>query len=380
MFSFQLDDELKAMQTMVRKFTKDEIIPQSAHYDEISEFPWPIVKKAHGLGLWDLSLPVEYGGVGLDTFAQAVLAEELSYGCLGIANAFTVNCLALTPILMVGTEEQKDRWLPKFSEKALVGAMCMTESNAGSDLSTLSTSAVKDRNDYILNGTKTFISHGGIADMYTVLAKTDKTKGPKGISAFLVPGNAPGLSMGKKENTLGVRAHHVAEVIFDNVRVPANDMLGKEGQGFMVAMQTLDRTRTTIGACAVGLARRALEESIKYAGIRVQFGKPIGQHQGISWMLADMATKIEAARSLVWYAASEVDTGKKGSMLGAMSKVFAGDMAMEVALNAVQIHGGYGYMKDYPIEKLMRDAKILQIYEGTQQINRMVIAGNLLRA
>ncbi|MBC7075099.1 MAG: acyl-CoA dehydrogenase family protein [Syntrophomonadaceae bacterium] len=376
--SFELTDEQKAMQAMVRKFVKNEIIPAAEEYDRKSEMPWPIIEKAFEIGLWNFNLPAKYGGLELDHVTEAILVEEIAYGCLGISGAWDGNSLSLTPILLAGTEEQKDRWLPQFGQKPLLGAFCLTEPSAGSDAAGMLTRAEKDGDDYILNGTKCFITHGGIAAMYTVFAKTDRSKGTRGISAFLVPGDAPGLSMGKVEDKLGDRASHIAEVIFENVRVPARDLLGKEGEGFKIAMQTLDHTRMSIGAAAVGVARRALEESIEYAKTRVQFGKPIAQHQAISFMLADMATKVEAARALVWKAAAELDAGNVGSKLGAMCKLFAGDIAMEVAIDAVQIHGGYGYMKDYPVEKLMRDAKILQIYEGTQQIQRMVIAGNIL--
>ncbi len=378
MVSFELTDEQREMQNMVRKFVKNEIIPVAEEYDRTSEMPWPIINKAFEIGLWNFNLPAKYGGLELDHVTEAMLVEELSYGCLGISGAWDGNTLALTPILIAGTEEQQDRWLPQFAESPVLAAFCLTEPSAGSDAAGMLTRAEKDGDDYIINGTKCFITHGGISNMYTVFAKTERGKGTKGISAFLVAGDAPGVSMGKVEDKLGDRASHIAEVIFEDVRVPAKDLLGKEGQGFKIAMQTLDRTRMSIGAAAVGVARRALEESIEYAKTRAQFGRPIGQHQAISFMLADMATKVEAARSLVLLAASEIDAGRVDSKYGAMCKLYAGDIAMEVTVDAVQIHGGYGYMKDYPVEKLMRDAKILQIYEGTQQVQRMVIAGSLL--
>ncbi len=378
MISFELTDEQREMQTMVRKFVKNEIIPVAAEYDRTSEMPWPIINKAFDIGLWNFNLPARYGGLELDHVTEAILIEELSFGCLGISGAWDGNTLALTPILIAGTEEQQDRWLPQFAESPVLAAFCLTEPSAGSDAAGMLTRAEKDGDDYILNGTKCFITHGGISNMYTVFAKTERGKGTKGISAFLVAGDAPGVSMGKVEDKLGDRASHIAEVIFENVRVPGKDLLGKEGAGFKIAMQTLDRTRMSIGAAAVGVARRALEESIEYAKTRTQFGKPIGGHQAISFMLADMATKVEAARSLVLLAASEIDAHRIDPKYGAMCKLFAGDIAMEVTVDAVQIHGGYGYMKDYPVEKLMRDAKILQIYEGTQQVQRMVISGILL--
>ena len=379
MISFELTDEQREMQTMVRKFVKNEIIPVAAEYDEKSEMPWPIIQKAFDIGLWNFNLPARYGGLELDHVTEAILIEEIAFGCLGISGAWDGNSLALTPILIAGTEEQQDRWLPQFAEAPVLAAFCLTEPSAGSDSAGMLTRAEKVGDEYILNGTKCFITHGGISNMYTVFAKTDRSKGNKGISAFLVAGDAPGVSMGKVEDKLGDRASHIAEVIFEDVRVPAHDLLGKEGDGFKIAMQTLDRTRMSIGAAAVGVARRALEESVEYAKTRVQFGKPIGQHQAIGFMLADMATKVEAARCLVLLAASEIDAGRVDPKFGAMCKLYAGDIAMELAVDAVQIHGGYGYMKDYLVEKLMRDAKILQIYEGTQQVQRMVISGILLR-
>jgi acyl-CoA dehydrogenase len=379
MISFELTDEQREMQTMVRKFVKNEIIPVAAEYDEKSEMPWPIIQKAFDIGLWNFNLPARYGGLELDHVTEAILIEEIAFGCLGISGAWDGNSLALTPILIAGTEEQQDRWLPQFAEAPVLAAFCLTEPSAGSDSAGMLTRAEKVGDEYILNGTKCFITHGGISNMYTVFAKTDRSKGNKGISAFLVAGDSPGVSMGKVEDKLGDRASHIAEVIFEDVRVPAHDLLGKEGDGFKIAMQTLDRTRMSIGAAAVGVARRALEESVEYAKTRVQFGKPIGQHQAIGFMLADMATKVEAARCLVLLAASEIDAGRVDPKFGAMCKLYAGDIAMELAVDAVQIHGGYGYMKDYPVEKLMRDAKILQIYEGTQQVQRMVISGILLR-
>ena len=379
MISFELTDEQREMQTMVRKFVKNEIIPVAAEYDEKSEMPWPIIQKAFDIGLWNFNLPARYGGLELDHVTEAILIEEIAFGCLGISGAWDGNSLALTPILIAGTEEQQDRWLPQFAEAPVLAAFCLTEPSAGSDSAGMLTRAEKVGDEYILNGTKCFITHGGISNMYTVFAKTDRSKGNKGISAFLVAGDAPGVSMGKVEDKLGDRASHIAEVIFEDVRVPAHDLLGKEGDGFKIAMQTLDRTRMSIGAAAVGVARRAFEESVEYAKTRVQFGKPIGQHQAIGFMLADMATKVEAARCLVLLAASEIDAGRVDPKFGAMCKLYAGDIAMELAVDAVQIHGGYGYMKDYPVEKLMRDAKILQIYEGTQQVQRMVISGILLR-
>ena len=379
MISFELTDEQKEMQALARKFTRSEIIPVAAEYDKTGEMPWEIIKKAFDIGLWNFNLPAKYGGLELDHVTEAILVEELSYGCLGVSGAWDGNTLALVPIQIAGNEDQLDRWLPQFGEAPLLGAFCLTEPNAGSDASSMATYAKKVGDEYILTGTKCFITHGGIAAMNTVFAKTDRSqKGTRGISAFLVPGDAPGLSMGKVEDKMGDRASHVSEVIFDEVRIPARDLLGAEGEGFKIAMRTLDQTRMSIGAAAVGVARRAYEEALEYSKQRVQFGRPISSNQAIAFMLADMATQIEAARGLVWQAAWQIDSGNPDPKLGAMAKLFAGDSAMKITVDALQIFGGYGYMKEYPMEKLMRDAKILQIYEGTQQIQRVVISGRIL--
>ncbi|NLB18018.1 MAG: acyl-CoA dehydrogenase [Syntrophomonadaceae bacterium] len=379
MISFEMTDEQREMQSLARKFTRSEIIPVAAEYDNTGEMPWDIFKKAFDIGLWNFNLPSKYGGLELDHVTEAILVEELAYGCLGISGAWDGNTLALVPIEIAGTEGQMDRWLPQFGEEPLLGSFCLTEPNAGSDASSMGTFAKKVGDEYILNGTKCFITHGGISAMNTVFAKTDRSqKGTRGISAFLVPGDAPGFSMGKVEDKMGDRASHIAEVILDEVRVPARDLLGAEGEGFKIAMRTLDQTRMSIGAAAVGVARRAYEEALEYSKQRVQFGRPISSNQAISFMLADMATQIEAARGLVWQAAWQIDSGNPDPKLGAMAKLFAGDMAMKITVDALQIFGGYGYMREYPMEKLMRDAKILQIYEGTQQIQRVVISGRIL--
>ncbi|RKO66659.1 acyl-CoA dehydrogenase family protein [Desulfofundulus salinus] len=379
MVSFQLTDEQTAIRDLARKFTQKEIVPVAAEYDEKAEMPWPVIQKAFEIGLWNLNIPEKYGGQGLDALTQVLIYEELAYGCLGIFGAFGGNALAVTPLLIAGTEEQKEKFLTPFCAKPSLAAFALTEPNAGSDVSNLATTATRKGDEYILNGTKCFITHGGIADLYTIFASTDKTKGTKGISAFLVPGNTPGLYMGKKEDKMGDRASHIGEVIIEEVRVPASNLLGREGEGFKIAMRTLDITRPSIGAAALGVARRAFEEALKYSKERVQFGKPISANQAIQFMLADMATGIECARALVWKAAWHIDQGKPNTMLSAMSKCYASDMAMKVTVDALQIFGGYGYMKDYPMEKLMRDVKITQIYEGTNQIQRMVIASQLLR-
>jgi acyl-CoA dehydrogenase len=377
--SFELTDEQKEMKELARKFTKNEIIPVASELDNKAEMPMEIIKKAFEIGLWNFNIPLEYGGLGLNHITESILLEEIAYGCLGIHGAWAGNSLGLSPIIIAGNDEQKNQWLTQFIHEPLFAAFCITEPDAGSDVSAMRTKAKKDGEYYILNGVKHFITHGGISRLHTIFARTDNNdKGARGLSAFLVSGNSDGLLMGKVEDKMGDRASHISEVILEDVKVPACNLLGNEGSGFKIAMQTLDRTRMSIGAAAVGVARRAYEEALEYSKNRVQFGKPICRHQSIAFMLADMATEIEAARALVWHAAWQMDNGNPSPKLGAMSKLFAADMAMKITVDAVQIFGGYGYIKEYPVEKLMRDAKILQIYEGTQQIQRIVISNNIL--
>ncbi len=378
MFSLQLSEEQLDMQKMAREFAKNELIPAAAEYDEKEEVPWHIVNKAHEVGLMNQSVPEEYGGQGLDSLTGAVIGEELAYGCLGINGTYGANELALAPILIAATEEQKKKFLPDFCAEPKLAAFGLTEPEAGSDVGNIQTTAEKKGDKYVLNGNKCFITNGGIASLYTIFATVDRSQGAKGLTAFIVPGDTPGISGGKKESKLGDRASHVAEVILEDVEVPAENILGKEGDGFKIAMMTLDSTRPGVGAAAVGVARRAFEEARNYSLQRVQFGKPIAANQAIQFMLSDMATKIDAARMLVWRAANCIDTGQSVSKAGAMAKYFASDTAMEVCVDAIQVMGGSGYMKDYPVEKLLRDAKILQIYEGTNQVQRMVVARDVL--
>lgn len=376
---FDLTDEQKEIRKLARDFAMNEIIPVAAEYDVKAEMPWPIIQKAFDIGMWNLNIPEKYGGQGLDHLTEVLVYEEIAYGCLGVFGAFGGNGLALTPLLISGTDEQKKRFLPAFAEKARLAAFALTEPNAGSDASSISTNARQVGNEYILNGAKCFITHGGIADLHTVFASTDKSLGIKGLSAFLIPAGTPGLSMGKKEDKMGDRASHIAEVLLEDVCVPVENRLGNEGEGFKIAMRTLDITRPTIAAGALGVAQRALAEAINYAKQRVQFGKPIAEYQAIQFTLADMAMAVMASRALVWQAAAKIDLGQVDRMLSATAKCIASDTAMKVTVEALQIFGGYGYMKDYPMEKLMRDAKITQIYEGTNQIQRQVIAGILLK-
>ncbi len=379
MISFQMTEEQKSMQKLALTFAEKEVIPVAPEFDEKEEVPWKVIEKAFHAGLMNLKVPIEYGGQGLDHLSAAIIAEELAYGCLGINGTFGTNELALTPLLIAGTAEQKQRFLPDFCSAPNLAAFALTEPEAGSDVSGIKTTAVLRGGEYVINGAKCFITNGGIASLYTVFATVDKSKGRKGISAFIVPGSTPGLSGGKKEQKMGDRASHVAEVIFDDVKVPRENLLGQEGDGFKIAMQTLDETRPGIGAAAVGVARRALDEALKHCRERIQFGRPLIANQGLQFIIADMAMQIAAARLLVWQAAEKLNLGLDAGLESAMSKCFAADTAMKVAVDAVQLMGGYGYMRDYPLEKLMRDAKILQIYEGTNQVQRMVIAAALAR-
>lgn len=381
MISFQLTEEQKAVQSMASMFAKNEIIPVAAEYDKKEEVPWHLIEKAHRIGLTNLSIPEQYKGQGLDSVTSCLVTEEIAYGCLGINGSIGGSELALTPLLIAGTVKQKKSFLIDFCSKPQLAAFCLTEPEAGSDVSNVQTTAVRNKDKYILNGTKCFITNAGLASLYIIFATVDKSKGVKGLTAFVVDGNTPGLQCGKVEQKLGDRASRIAEVIIDNVEIPAANMLGNEGDGFKIAMMTLDRTRPGIGAAAVGVARRAFEEAKKYSTERIQFGKPIAANQAIQFLLADMAMKIDAARLLVWKAAHLIDTEEKNSITAAsaMAKCFAADVAMQVTVDAVQILGGSGYMVDYPVEKLMRDAKILQIYEGTNQIQRLVIAREILR-
>lgn len=376
---FTLTAEQATIQRMARDFAEKEIMPVAAEYDEQEKFPFVVLQKMWETGLVNYSVPEELGGAGLDTFTSCLVTEELGRACAGIATTASANSLAFYPILLAGTEEQQKRLLPPITTHGKFAAFCLTEPNAGSDAASEATTAATVNGGYELNGSKCFITNGDIADLYVVFATVDRSRGLKGLTAFAVP-KTEGISTGKKEIKLGIRASSTVVVNFDNVFVPKQNLLGAEGQGFRVAMQTLDTSRPMVGALAVGVARGAYETALKYAKERVQFGQPIANFQMIQAMLADMATRIDAARLLVWRAASMVD--KKEGLFAkesAMAKLFAGDTAMDVTTDAVQIMGGYGYSREYPVEKYMRDAKIMQIYEGTNQIQRLVIASNILK-
>lgn len=375
-----LTQEQLAMQKMVREFAQKNIAPKAAYYDREEKFPWDNVRDMASLGLLGLPVPEKYEGAALDTITYMIAIEEISCACASTGAILAVHISAgIMPLLLFGTEPQKQQYIPELASGEKLGAFALTEPNAGSDASGLVTTAKKNGNEYIINGAKCFITNGGEAETYIVFATVDKSKGVKGITAFIVEKNTPGFFIGKKEEKMGIRASSTTELTFDDCRIPVENLLGREGEGFKIAMIILDGARIGIAAQAVGIARAAFEEALQYARVREQFGKPIAQQQAVAFMLADMAIQIEAARQLVYHAAALKDAGLPYGTEAAMAKTFASDMAVKVALDAIQIMGGYGYSREYPVERLLRDAKITQIYEGTNQIQRVVIAGNLLR-
>ena len=371
-------DEQKDLQKLVREFTIKEVMPVAKRYDHEGEFPWDLFNKVVEMGLHCMPAPEEYDGPGLDTLTCAILTEELAKGDVGFATTVAANGLAAYPVLLAGNDAQRKRFFDILM-KGKLAAFCLTEPNAGSDAGSVATSARREGEEYVLNGTKCFITNGGVASVYTVFATVDRSKGLKGLSAFIVERDRPGVSIGQEEDKMGIRSSNTTEVILQDVRIPATNLLGKEGDGFKIAMQTLDISRPVVGALGVGLGQAALDHAVKYAKERVQFGKPIGTFQAIQIMLADMAIAVESARWLVYRAAFLKDAGLPFTMEAAMAKTLGGDIAMKVSTDAVQILGGYGFSREYPVEKLMRDAKILQIFEGTNQIQRLVIAGQLLK-
>ncbi|MBN1354474.1 MAG: acyl-CoA dehydrogenase family protein [Candidatus Omnitrophica bacterium] len=374
-----LTEEQKMLKDLCRQIAREKIKPVAAEYDEKEEFPWPIVKILADSDIMGVYIPEQYGGMGGGTFELAIATEELSWGCGGIALAFAATGLGTFPILLFGNEEQKKKYLTKIA-KGTIAAFCITEAEAGSDAGSIKTTAVKDGNHYVLNGTKQWITNGGEADIYTVIAMTDKTKGARGATAFIVEKGTKGLDFGKKEKKLGIRGSATREVVFTDCKVPKENVLAREGMGFIAAMKTFDYSRPGVAAQALGIAQRALDEAVSYSHERKQFGQSISSFQGIQFMMADMAIQVEAARALVYQAARIIDAGAKDiSKISAMAKTFASDVAMKVTTDAVQILGGYGYMREYPVEKLMRDAKITQIYEGTNQIQRTIIAASLIK-
>lgn len=365
---------------MVREFAEKEVAPGASERDSTGEFPWEIVKKMARYNMLGIPFPEEYGGAGADTLSYIITVEELARVCAATAVIVSAHTsLCAHPIYQFGTEEQKQRFLVPLAQGNRLGAFALTEPNAGTDAASIRTTATRQGDSYILNGNKIFITNGGVADIYIVLAKTDPSKGARGITAFIVEKGTPGFSFGKKEDKLGIRASSTTELIFQNCRIPVENRLGEEGEGFKIAMQTLDGGRIGIAAQAVGIAQACLDACLRYAKEREQFGKPIGSFQAIQWMLADMATQVEAARLLTYRAAWLKDNKQPFSKEAAMAKLYASEVAMQQAIKAVQIHGGYGYMKDYPVERFFRDAKITEIYEGTSEVQRMVIASHLLR-
>ncbi|QQR57404.1 MAG: acyl-CoA dehydrogenase family protein [Candidatus Melainabacteria bacterium] len=374
MVDFFLNDEQRQIQQLANQFATKEVKPRSAHHDETGEFPRDICAKAWELGLMNTHIPEEYGGMGLGSFEGCLIAEEIASGCTGIGTAMEANNLAEAPVILAGTEEQKKKFLVPMTEELKFAAYCVTEPGAGSDVAGVKTTAKKIGDEYILNGQKMWITNAGVADWYYVLAATDASAGHRGMSAFLVQRDSEGISVGAKEKNMGQRASDTRGVTFEDVKVPANNLLGKEGDGFKISMQAFDHTRPLVASAAVGLARSAMEHALKYSLERHAFGQPIFNNQAISFMLADMAKDIDAARMLCWRSAWLIDQGVRNSKEAAMAKAFAADTAMRVATDAVQIFGGYGYSHEYPVEKLMRDAKIFQIYEGTSQIQRVIIS------
>jgi acyl-CoA dehydrogenase len=375
---FNLTKEQQMIQQLARDFAKNEIAPVAEHYDHTHEYPWPVVKKAQELGLTSMSVPEDYGGLGLSLFEEVVVGEELSWGCSGISTALAVNGLAILPVLIAGNEEQKQDYCCRLVDGQMA-SYCLTEPEAGSDVAGIKTTARLEGDCYVINGSKTFITGATVANFYTVFAYTDPSQRYNGMSCFIVDRDWPGVSTGKPFNKMGQHASDTAEVIFDNVRVPVSHLLGREGDGFLIAMKVFDRSRPGTAAGALGVARRALEESINYAKTRNSMGKPIWQYQAIGHMIADMAMELEAARLLVWKSAWAVDAGVKNTTASAYGKAYAADACMKIVTNAVQVFGGYGYMAEYPVEKLMRDAKIFQIYEGTSQIQRNIVVRELFR-
>jgi acyl-CoA dehydrogenase len=376
---FTLDDEQRALQELARDFARNEIEPVAAHHDRTGEFAMEIYRKAHSLGLMNTHIPEAYGGPGLHVLDNCLLAEELAAGCSGIYTCMEVNSLAAAPLLVAGTEDQKQRFLSPLSKELSFASYAVTEPDAGSDVAGIGTRAVKDGDDYVLNGHKMWITCAGYASWFFVLAYTDPAARYRGMTGFLVPADRPGVKVGKKELNMGQRASDTRAVDFEDVRVPTRNRLGQEGQGWLIAMKAFDRTRPPVAAGAVGVGRRAMEHAIKYAKERQAFGGPIAKQQAVSFMIADMAKDLSAARLLVWQSAAKIDRGESNTLEAAMAKSFAADTAMRVTTDAVQVFGGYGYSTEYPVEKLMRDAKVFQIYEGTSQIQRIIIARELLK-
>jgi alkylation response protein AidB-like acyl-CoA dehydrogenase len=377
---YLLTEEQIMIRDLARQIAVEKIVPVRAELDEQNKFPSDIMKAIAQADLFGIYIPEEYGGLGKKSLELCIVVEELSKACLGVSTSYAANALGSYPILLHGSDVQKKKYLPDIAIGKKLVAFGLTEANAGSDASGIQTTAKLNGNEYVINGTKQWITNGGEADVYTVIAITDKSKGARGASAFIVEKGTPGFTFGKKENKMGIRASSTTELIFNNCRIPKENLIAKEGMGFIVAMKTLDSSRTGVGAQGVGVAQGAIDEAIRFAKHRVQFGQPVTSVQAIQHMLADMQTLTEAARSLIYSVSRYIDSGAKDfSRASAMAKLFATDVAMKVTTDAVQVMGGSGYMKEYPVEKMMRDAKILQIYEGTNQIQRNVIALDMIK-
>ncbi len=374
---FTLTDEQKDLRELAHNFAEKEIRPVAWDYDRDGTWPQEIIDKAWEVGLMNTHVPEEYGGPGLDFLSGCLIEEEFGWGCSGIGTSLAANGLAMTPVALGGSEDVKKEFLGMLTEEPKLASFCLTEPDAGSDVSGMKTTATKQGDKYVLNGSKCFITNGQYADWYTVYAKTDKEAGHRGISAFIVPRDDT-VMIDKKEDKMGQRASNTATVTFNETEIPADYLLGEENHGFKLAMMTLDRTRPGVAAMAVGIGRAAFEFACDYSKERVQFGVPIAMHQAVSFMIADMATKVEAGRLLTWQSAALLDAGIRNTLACSHAKRFAADSAMEITTDAVQVYGGYGFIKEYPVEKLMRDAKIMQLYEGTSQIQRLVIAKEVL--
>jgi acyl-CoA dehydrogenase len=374
---FTLTEEQQSMREMAHEFAEKEIRPVAWEYDREATWPGEIIEKAWELGLMNVHLPAGYGGPGLGFLDGALIEEEIAWGCSGIGTSVSCNGLATAPVILAASEELKKDYLGRLAEAPLLASFCLTEPDAGSDVAAMKTTAVRKGDKWVINGSKSFITNGEFANWYTVYAKTDREAGHRGISCFVVPRDA-GVVVDKHEDKMGQRASNTAAISFNDVEIPLNHLVGEENRGFKIAMTTLDRTRPGVAAMATGVARAAMEFAIEYSKQRVQFGVPIAMHQAIQFMIADMATKVHLARLATWNSAVLLDQGKRNTLESSHAKRFAADTAMEVATDAVQVYGGYGFIKEYPVEKLMRDAKILQLYEGTAQIQRLVIARETL--
>lgn len=380
MIDFNLTDEQQAIRKLAHEFAEQEIVPVAAEYDRSAKFPWPIIEKAYDVGLMNLNIPEAYGGAGLGLLDECLVAEELAWGCAGINASIGLNALAALPIIIAGSEEQKRHYLGRLTAERQMAAYALTEPAAGSDVVGIQTVARRVGDEYILTGTKNFITNASVANFYVVFAYTDKTKRHRGMSAFIVEREWSGVTPGRKDDKMGQRASDTAQLILENVKVPQSNLLGGEGDGFKIAMQVFDRSRPGVAAAAVGVARRAMEVAIDYAKERTTFGLPLVAHQAIGFKIAQMAMEIAAARHLTWHAAWLADHGKRNTLEASFAKCFAADTVMKVTTEAVQVFGGYGYMKDYPVEKLMRDAKVFQIYEGTSEIQRLIMTRELFKS